>query len=321
MWVADHDLDAKDEGQIDVFSGRGAIIESQGPTWMYATSSEHNVLYQYQLSKASNILMGMIQSESPYFQDHPKAPTPILTGAFPDDPEFEDCKSDSEGCAVSWAVRITDSSSVCILGAGLYSWFSEYSQKCLESGNCQERVFEIEQSHDLWLYSLVTKGAVEMVSPVNESPTLAADNKNGFMSSILAWLKGAEGATGERDFPGFTVYTPNTLPTPLPDDCVTALSATIKCEDTVFSFWEPSYHGSLGDIELTNAVCDSGCGKSLASWFHNVQTYCAGHPLSNYPAELYAGNMWAGWNETCYRDPNSGLYCNGEIQLFKTSRD
>jgi hypothetical protein len=45
MWVADHDLDAADEGQIDIFSGRGALVEIQGPTWLYATSSEHNVLY------------------------------------------------------------------------------------------------------------------------------------------------------------------------------------------------------------------------------------------------------------------------------------
>ncbi|KAL4962958.1 pectin lyase-like protein [Aspergillus stella-maris] len=316
MWVADHDLDTEDEGQIDIFSGRGALIESQGPTWMYSTSSEHNILYQYQLANANNTVMGMIQTESPYFQPSPQAPQPITTGSFPNDPTFGDCSTDSRTCGMSWGMRMLDSSSVYLLGAGLYSWYSDYSQDCVDSGNCQDRVFEVEQSYDVWIFNLVTKGIVEMISPVNENPTLAADNKNGFMSSTLAWLKGSKGTTGERDFPGFTVFTPDGLPSSFSEECVNALSATIKCEETVFSFWEPSYHGSLGDIELTDAVCDSSCGDSLSTWFHNAQTYCSGYSLANYPAEMYGGNMWAGWNETCYRDPDTGFYCNEVIRNF-----
>jgi hypothetical protein len=95
-----------------------------------------------------------------------------------------------------------------------------------------------------------------MLSLVNERPTLAADNKNGFMCSILAWLKGSKDTTGERVFPGFTVYTPDELPDSFSDNCVTALLAIIKCQDTMFLFWEPLYHGSLGDIKHTNAICD-----------------------------------------------------------------
>ncbi|KAL2802724.1 hypothetical protein BJX63DRAFT_99406 [Aspergillus granulosus] len=122
--------------------------------------------------------------------------------------------------------------------------------------------------------------------------------------------------TGGRNFPGFTIYTQDELPESFSDDCITALSATVKCQDTVFSFGEPSYHGSLGDIELTDAVCDSGCGESLATWFNNAQTYCSGYSLYNSPPEIYGGNMWAGWNETCYRDPTSGFYCNEVIRNF-----
>jgi hypothetical protein len=44
-WTADHDLDKKSQDQINIYSARGILIESQGPTWLYGTSSEHNVLY------------------------------------------------------------------------------------------------------------------------------------------------------------------------------------------------------------------------------------------------------------------------------------
>ncbi|PGH27695.1 hypothetical protein AJ80_00710 [Polytolypa hystricis UAMH7299] len=315
-WVADHDLDSVDETQIDIFAGRGVLIESQGPTWLYGTASEHSVLYQYQLSNASNVLMGMIQTESPYFQASPGAPLPIVTGIFPNDPTFDDCSAGSDTCAVSWAARIVDSSTVYVLGAGLYSWFSKYSQDCLATENCQDRAFEVEQSQDLWIYNLVTKAIVEMISPANENATMAKDNKNGFMSSILAWLKGSNDTTGQRPLTGFTVFEPHSLPSTLPGSCITALTATIKCHDTVFSFWEPAYHGTLEDDSLTDLVCDQGCGNSLASWFNTVERNCEGYTLFDRPPNLFGGNMWTGWNETCYKDPTTDRYCNDIINEF-----
>ncbi|KAH8698403.1 pectate lyase superfamily protein-domain-containing protein [Talaromyces proteolyticus] len=316
MWTADHDLDASDEVQIDIFSGRGALIESHGPTWLYGTAAEHNVLYQYQISSASNILMGMIQTEAPYFQPHPKAPLPIVTGIFPNDPMFTDCATDSKTCAVSWAVRIVNSSTVYLLGAGLYSWFSDYSQDCLTTENCQDKGFDIQESHDLWIYNLITKAIVEMISPVNEIATLAKNNKNGFMSSIMAWLKGSEQTTGQKTFPGFTIYSPDDLPSTFSAECITALSATIDCDLYVFDFYETAYHGSLGNETLTDSVCDKGCGESLGNWVHDVQRNCAGYTLFSNPADRFGGNMWAGWNETCYKDPTTNLYCNDIIQNF-----
>ncbi|KAF4234129.1 hypothetical protein CNMCM6805_008835 [Aspergillus fumigatiaffinis] len=262
MWVADHDLDSPEEVQVDIFSGRGVLIESQGPSWLYGTAAEHNVLYQYQLSNSSNIVMGMIQTESPYFQSHPGAPLPIMTE------------------------------------------------------NCQDKAFEVVQSYDLWIYNLVTKAIVEMVSPVNEMPTLAKDNKNGFMSSILAWLKGSQNTTGQKKFPGFTIYEPDDLPSSFSAECVSALTATIDCVDHVFSFYETAYHGALGDDSLTEAVCDQNCGNSLAAWFNNVQKNCPGYKLFNGPVDRFGGNMWAGWNETCYKDPTTGQYCNDIIENF-----
>ncbi|KAK6347390.1 hypothetical protein TWF718_005229 [Orbilia javanica] len=78
IWTADHDLDVVTQDQIDIYVARGVLVESQGPSWFYGTASEHNVLYQYQLQGAKNIFMGLIQTESPYFQPNPMAPTPFL---------------------------------------------------------------------------------------------------------------------------------------------------------------------------------------------------------------------------------------------------
>lgn len=73
--------------------GIGILVESQGPTWMYGTASEHNVLYQYQLYGAQNLFMGMIQTESPYFQPKPAPPAPFGTtlGHFAGDIEPDAC--------------------------------------------------------------------------------------------------------------------------------------------------------------------------------------------------------------------------------------
>lgn len=130
VWTADHDLDAASHAQIDIYAARGMLVESQGPTWLYGTSSEHNVLYQYQFYQAKDIVMGMIQTESPYYQAVPPAPQPFGYPLFPADPEFANCTTTSATCPVSWALRILDSSSIYLLGAGMYnqsglpsSWF------------------------------------------------------------------------------------------------------------------------------------------------------------------------------------------------------
>ena len=63
-WVADHELDLTDHNQIDIYNGRGILVESQGPVWLYGTSFEHSMLYNYQLANAKEVYMGIIQSET-----------------------------------------------------------------------------------------------------------------------------------------------------------------------------------------------------------------------------------------------------------------
>lgn len=65
FWVADHELDLADHNQIDIYNGRGVLLESQNAVWMYGTASEHSQLYEYQLSNAKNVFMALIQTETP----------------------------------------------------------------------------------------------------------------------------------------------------------------------------------------------------------------------------------------------------------------
>ncbi|KAK3296411.1 pectate lyase superfamily protein-domain-containing protein [Chaetomium fimeti] len=192
FWVADHDLDIPAQTQIDVYVARGFLIESTHPTWLYATASEHCVLYQYQTLNAANVFMGMIQTEAPYYQVAPRAPAPFTPGTFAADPTFDYCDPASTKCAVSWGVRFINSESIYLYGAGLYSWFSEYSQVCVALENCQDRIFEIDGTSDVWIYSLITKASIEMVSPYEGTAVLAADNKIGYCSIVMAWLGGSD---------------------------------------------------------------------------------------------------------------------------------
>jgi hypothetical protein len=315
IWVADHDMEVPTQDQIDIYAGRGLLIQSQR-AWLWATAVEHAVLYQYQLSNARNILMGMIQTESPYFQPTPNAPQPFRVGMFPDDPTFANCTSDPKNCAKSWAVRIIDSSTVYILGAGLYSWFTDYTQGCVNTNNCQTRAFEVQQSNDLWIYNLCTKAIVEMISPLGGVPTYAKDNVNGFLSSVLAWLQGAQNTVGKRKFRGFQVYNETDLDDHrLPSNCKAALAQKILCDDYTQDWTNPMFHGSLGNITLTDSVCDTGCSASLKSYFGNSQSACAGFNISDALPEMLGGRIWAGYNETCLKSTDgTNRYCNGKYR-------
>ena len=311
-WVADHDLDKSDRPQIDIYVARGILIESS-KAWLWGTSSEHCTFYQYQVSDATNIVMGMIQTESPYYQPVPKAPSPFTPGLFPNDPTFKDCKSTDARCHSSWALRVIDSQAVYVLGAGLYSWFRDYSQDCLKKNECQSRAVQIEESSDLWIYNLCTKAILEMVSPHTGVATLAKDNVNGFLSSILAWLEGSNTTSGQRTFHGFQVFSMDNLRNlVLPQTCKTALSATIACDPYVEKFQELAYRGSLGNATLTDSVCDEGCQASLQSWYDTVKTSCSGHNITDGLPQRFGGYMLAAIKETCLIESATGRYCNGK---------
>lgn len=202
---------------------------------------------------------------------------------------------------------------------GIYSWFSRYSQDCLKTESCQDRAFEIEQSSNIWIYNLCTKAIKEMISPTESAPTYARDNKNGFLSSVLAWVRAPDDTIGRRQFLGWTVYDAAAdadLLKPVPQICKTALTEVIKCDPHVRRFAELKYRGSLRNATLTDRVCDKGCGRSLKKWFDTVTVACSHQSLEKFVPTRVGGIIWAGWNETCLTEPSTGKNCNDVLAGF-----
>jgi len=138
VWTADHDLDGSLEAQISIFNGRGILDESQGPVWMFGGArfvallacylifltlfplfsfSEHHAIYNYNLVKAKNHFMGLIQTETPYYQPDPAWPAPFSLNADFLDPDA------SDDITSAWAFRSVGSTDIFIFGAGFYSFF------------------------------------------------------------------------------------------------------------------------------------------------------------------------------------------------------
>jgi glucan 1,3-beta-glucosidase len=225
-WVADHDLDNPLNAQatespegvplnvqtdISIYAGRGILIESQGPTWLYGTASEHAQMYQYQLLNASNIYLGHMQTETPYYQPNPPSTQPYTAGGFAGDPTFEDCFTDQ--CRHAWALRIINSNNVFIYSAGFYSFFENNALGCTDTESCQLGLIDTEYSEGVWIYNIFTKGNVQIVSPGGLPPLLFNDTTtDGYTSEIAAWLAlslgGANLGSGEGNGTGGgdTVY-------------------------------------------------------------------------------------------------------------------
>ncbi|KAH8698984.1 exo-beta-1,3-glucanase Exg0 [Talaromyces proteolyticus] len=182
FWVADHELDLADHNKIDIYNGRGVLIESQNAVWMYGTSSEHSQLYEYQINNAKNVFMALIQTETPYWQSNPTALEPFTPQTKFNDPDFSTCTTDS--CRKAWGLRVLSSSDVTMYGGGFYSFFENYSQTCLDSESCQENIVEVDCS-SVSLYGLSTKASVNMVTSTDgKSLALQEDNTSNFCSTI-----------------------------------------------------------------------------------------------------------------------------------------
>lgn len=163
--------------------------------------AEHHVLYQYNLVGASNHYLGLIQTETvcyfllltafrshdflnvqPYFQPTPAAPSPFsVDSAFNDPTVFPDS-------GMAWAVRINTSQDILIFGAGLYSFFQDWNQACLDSNDCQSQIFDVDSaSSGVSVYSLSTVAAQFMLSVDENGIVDQSANRNGFQSTLSAW--------------------------------------------------------------------------------------------------------------------------------------
>ncbi|KAL4754843.1 hypothetical protein BDW72DRAFT_200512 [Aspergillus terricola var. indicus] len=157
LWVADHlidDLDLNDAyndmPQLSVYVARGMLIESTSATWLYGTSSEHSVFYQYNFHHAHNIFTTMIQTEPPYYQPNPRPPAPFSNqvGIYSSDPVYNCNGASFSGCDEAWAVIITESQNIHVGSAGTYSWFSAYTQDCIDRHSCQQVLWRLSNNHD-----------------------------------------------------------------------------------------------------------------------------------------------------------------------------
>ncbi|KAH8165699.1 hypothetical protein CIB48_g2534 [Xylaria polymorpha] len=196
FWVADHELDREDHNQINIYNGRGVLIESQNPVWLWGTASEHSVLYNYQIANAKNTFIGLAQTETAYMQGNPDATqgVTLLEGFY--DPEFkETCDGSSDKCARTWGMRVTNSSDVFVFGAGMYSFFNNYAQECVSGQNCQDNMISIENSH-VQMYGISTKASVNMLTVNSKAIALDKDNRNTFCAAIAKYESGNSGGSG-----------------------------------------------------------------------------------------------------------------------------
>ncbi|KAI9151257.1 Glucan 1,3-beta-glucosidase [Paramyrothecium foliicola] len=208
VWVADHDIEDPNYARTHIFSGRGVYVESKtGRLWFSASASEHHVLYQYLFHSTRDIYMGQIQTETPYYQPSPPAPIPFTPFPAYHDPDFAlDCANSAPNatapCEMSWGLRIHNSQNVLIYGAGLYSFFNNYSTSCSDRGNggrCQQRIFEITDkkcgapSANINVYNLNIVGTRAMVTRQGETIASFDDNNAGFTAGLAVYKHDDEG--------------------------------------------------------------------------------------------------------------------------------
>lgn len=130
LWTADHDVDDPALTQITVYTGRGLYIESTaGTIWLVGTAVEHHSRYQYQLSGTQNVFMGQIQTETPYYQPNPAANQPFAMNATLNDPNYSVmCPAGAPAnCPLALGLRVNACKNVLVYGAGLYSFYNNYS--------------------------------------------------------------------------------------------------------------------------------------------------------------------------------------------------
>ncbi|KAJ6446770.1 40S ribosomal protein S7 [Purpureocillium lavendulum] len=183
-WVSDHELDLADHNQINIYNGRGILIESTKGAWLWGTSSEHSVLSNYQLNKAQNVYMALIQTETAYFQGNPDANVPFTVNAKYSDPDFSRCTS--KICARTWGLRIQDSKDVLVYGGGLYSFYDNYDQTCVPANNCQENMVAVDNS-SVELFGITTKASVAVITLNGGAAAKDVDNRSTFGACVAVF--------------------------------------------------------------------------------------------------------------------------------------
>jgi glucan 1,3-beta-glucosidase len=155
------------------------------------TAVEHHTLYQYQFANTKNIYAGFIQTETPYYQPNPSAPYPFTSVSTLNDPVFPSSCPTSTPCANAWGLRILNSNNILIYGAGLYSFFDNYSTTCSNNPgpeNCQSAIASVEGTvSQVHVYCLSTVGTTNMLVRSGSVVAVYSDNNNVYPDTIALY--------------------------------------------------------------------------------------------------------------------------------------
>lgn len=133
--------------------------------------------------------MGQIQTETAYYQPVPNALIPFPTVAAYNDPVFTTANFSQNATvpnADGYGLRVLASSNLLVYGAGLYTFFNNYSTACSAQGGgeyCQSRIFDVESS-TVYLYDLHTVGTYDMITRNGVDFARSTDNSAGFIDEI-----------------------------------------------------------------------------------------------------------------------------------------
>lgn len=143
---------------------------------------------------------------------------------------------------MAWGLRVEGSRNVFIYGTGMYSWFQRYSQKCLETFDCQSELVYLSNSTNLFVYNIATVGTVDMITAlyVNlngltfQSPRSNISSINGWLGDVELMKDGGNDAGGtislDRDiwlFPATQDDGRGTMTVACTSDCVFVFSPII----------------------------------------------------------------------------------------------
>ncbi len=188
-WTADHDLDGG-HGQT-ISTGRGMLVEATAATWLHGTAVEHNTLYQYNFHQAQNILVGLQQSETPYWQGgngNPSlAPAPWTPSRVYGDPDFSSCVGGDARCRMAWFNTFHGGSSIFIYGSGFWTFFNGHpspgDQSCGDS--CQTNGCNVVNTKSLYWFNVNTHSVANMIVE-NGVVLVATSNNPGSWGGIVA---------------------------------------------------------------------------------------------------------------------------------------
>ncbi|KAF2671194.1 glycoside hydrolase family 55 protein [Microthyrium microscopicum] len=185
-WVSD-----AGGSQSKTANGGGFLVESQGGTWINGLGSEHSAMYQIAIHKAKGVYLGVMQSESAYWQVQTKAavfnPGSWASALLPGEPNFSWCATGDGSCRVGLYQYVTDSTDVHLYSGGFWNF------PCA-SPTCQTHATVYANNTKLFVWGQGVINSVNMIAEQRGGAVTAAvprtanvgSNFNGLTPSVLA---------------------------------------------------------------------------------------------------------------------------------------